>query len=264
MVAVRKGILLTALSFFLYLLYRDITVVSFLVIAAGIAAALLISRLPSTALVSIKYPFIILSFALSAGLLLYPALRTGLLPNLGALFLTFYSMALYIVTIEEKAKKAAKEFAGLSLLFLSASCNLVLTGRADFILPLAITVALFLFVLNRSRLIPLALVFIVGLVVFLYVKKIHLFGGSLPDMGTVGRMVLLATAFLLLLAAFVGVVKRGNEAALLAFFGLLCLSIDLLLSVGFGYKGLFLAQPLAALLIAGPLTGIMLKGEGSR
>ncbi len=264
MVAVRKGILLTALSFFLYLLYRDITIVSFLVIASGIAAALLISRLPSTALVHIKYPFIILSFALSAGLLLYPALRTGLLPQLGSLFLSFYSMALYMVTIEEKSKKAAKEVTGLSLLFVSATCNLFLTGRADFVLPLAVTVALFLFVLNRSRLILLALIFIAGAVVFFYVKKIHLFGGPLPDMGTVARPVLLATAFLLLLASFAAVMKRGNPPALLAFFGLLCLSIDLLLSVGFTYRGLFLTQPLAALLIAGPLTGIMMKEEGSR
>ena len=264
MVPLKKWLLLAVLALLLYELFRDISFLTVLFVCAGIASALLISSLPSSSLVVTKYPFILLSFALSAGLLLYPALRTGLLPQLGALFVTFYSVALYLITIEEKRNQVVKEVIALILLLLSGSCNLVLTHRPEFILPLAATVALFLFVLNRTRVILAVAGYVLFYVIFLYFRKIHLFGGSLPDMGTVGRALLLGAAFLLLLAAFTAFLKKGSVGPMCAFFGLLCLSIDLLLSVGFSFRGVLLQQPLAALLITAPVVGLILKGEKGR
>jgi hypothetical protein len=263
-VALRKVFLLVALTLLLYELFRDISVMTVLFICAGVASALLISRLPSSALVHTKYPFIILSFALSAGLFLYPALRTGSLPQLGALFVTFYSIALYLATIEEKGNQVAKEVIALSLLLLSASCNLILTHRPEFVLPLALTVGLFLFVMNRSRLIPLVAGYTLLHIIFLYVQKIHLFGPSLPAMNGTGKAILLGALFLLLLIAFLTYLKKGSVRATLAFFGLLCISLDLLLSFGFSFKGLLVHQPLAALLFASPVVGLVLRAEEGR
>ena len=48
---------------------------------------------------------------------------------------------------------------------------------------------------------------------------------------------------------------------MLTFFGLLYVSVDILMSVGFAFKGIMVYQPVAALLIVGPLIGVTLKGE---
>jgi hypothetical protein len=177
------------------------------------------------------------------------------------MFVTFFSLSLYVATIDEKGKGLYKEILALSLLLISTAVNLVMTRSMELFLPLSITILLFLFILNRMKLIPLVGAYVVGMLIFLYIKKVSLFGPGL-ELSQIERYLVLSTAFLLLLATFIGFVRQPNSLWTIAFFGLLCASIDILVSVGFSLKGLLLYQPLAALLILAPLVGITLQGEG--
>jgi len=205
---------------------------------------------------------ICLSFGLSAGLFFYPSIR-GYAAQLASLFLSFYSIALYLATDEEKAKKPYKQMIALALLFISSSYNLIMTSRPEVILPLTITSILFLFILNRTKSLPVLGAYTLVILVILYARHCTGFGYSLRVSG-VERYLLLGAAFLLLFISFVGFVKDSGPTRVVAFFGSLYLSIDLLMSVGFSFRGILMHQPSMALLIVSPLLGLTMKGGGER
>ncbi len=261
-----KRIVLLVLScLFFYSLLRDMNLLKALLLCAAIALAFFVSKAPSKYVINAKYPVICLSFALSAGLILYPPLRGQGVIKYAALFLTFFSLTLYVTTLDQKGKGKGlyKEVLALSLLFLSASLNLVLVRSVELFLPLSLTTALFLFILRRNKLLPLAALYMAVMLVLLYLKHMSLYGAA-PGLAGIERYFVLATAFLLLLITFVGFVKKADTVWTISLFGLLYVSIDLLVSVGFSMKGLLLHQPFAALLILAPLLGVMLQGEKSR
>lgn len=259
---VRKAFILAASSLFLYGLFRDMTLAKTLLLVAGLVGAFLVSRVPTRVIVGIKYPLICLSFGLSAGLFVYPSLR-GYPAQLAALFLSFYSIALYLATDEEKAKKPVKQMIALAVLFMSSSYNLIVTSRPEVILPLIITSILFLFILNRSKSLPILGAYTLVMVAILYVRHSTGFGCRLTLSG-IERYLLLGTAFLLLFITFVGYIRNSGPISVVAFFGSLYLSIDLLMSVGFSFKGILVHQPSTALLIVSPLLGLTMKGSGER
>jgi hypothetical protein len=258
----RKTVVLAASSLFLYALFRDMTLAKTLLLIVGLIGAFAVSRVPTRAIVGIKYPLICLSFGLSAGLFFYPWAR-GYPAQLASLFLSFYGIALYLATDEEKAKKPYKQMIALTLLFVSSSYNLIITSRPEVILPLAITSMLFLFILNRAKSLPVLGAYTLVILVILYVRHCTGFGCSLTLSG-VERDLLLGAAFLLLFISFVGFVKYSGPISVVAFFGSLYLSIDLLMSVGFSFRGILMHQPSMALLIVSPLLGLTMKGGGER
>ncbi|HVN24387.1 MAG TPA: hypothetical protein VMT71_10490 [Syntrophorhabdales bacterium] len=256
-----KRILLLMLSCLLfYSLFRDMNVVKTLLLCAAVAVSFMVSQAPSKYVLGAKYPLIVLCFALSAGLVLYPGLRANSIMRFVAIFLAFFSLSLYVATISEKGKGLYKEILALSLLFISVSLNLILVRSVEIFLPLSITIVLFLFIMQRTKLIPLAGAYVVVMLAVLYAKRMTVYGSGLELVG-IERYLMLGTGFLLLLITFIGFVRKAGTVWTIAFFGLLYVSIDLLMSVGFSLKGLLLYQPIAALLILAPLTGVMLQGE---
>ncbi len=257
----RIALLLLSCLFF-YSLFRDMNVVKTLLLCAAVGVVFIVSKAPARYVVGSKYPLICLCFALSAALIVFPAFRTKPVIRFTGIFLTFFSLSLYVTTISEKGKGLYKEILALSLLFISASLNLIMTRSVELFLPLSITILLFLFIMQRTKLLPLAGAYVVVMLVFLYLKKVTMYGSGI-DLGSAERYLVLACAFLLLLVTFIGFVRKAGPTWTIAFFGLLYASVDILMSVGFSLKGLLLYQPVAALLILAPLVGVTLQ-EGKR
>jgi hypothetical protein len=260
---VRKALILIASSLFLYCLLRDMTLLKLALLCAVFGFAYVISKIPSKYLAGAKYPLIVLSLAASPALIIYPGVRSHLMAAAGAVLLAFYSIAFFLVTLDEKAKKHYMEVVGLCVLYGAAFINLFLTRHFELFLPLSVSVLLFLFIANRARIMPFAAGFTLLAVVALEISGAPLFGG-LPWPNTVERYVLLATAFALLLSGFVGFVKRPDFINVLVFFGVLYLSVDLLMSVGFRLRGILLQQPVLALFVVSPIVGMALKGGSDR
>ena len=133
----------------------------------------------------------------------------------------------------------------MSLLYGASSLNLFLTGHSELMLPLSISVLLFLFIINRIRIMAFIAAYTAACVVFLSLKGVPLFGSDVP-LHDAERYVLLACAFALLLITFVAFLKRTDLITVLAFFGLLYVSVDLLMSVGFSLRAVLLYQPVLA------------------
>lgn len=258
----RRALVLAASSLFLYSLFRDMTFAKTLLVIAGLVGAFAVSRLPARAILGVKYPLICLSFALSVVLFFYPSVR-GDPTQLAALFVSFYSIALYLATEEGKAKQPYKEMIALTLLFISSSYSLIITSRPEVIIPLTITSMLFLFILNRVKSLPILGAYALVILVVLYVRHSTGFGYELRLSG-IERYLLLGAAFLLLFISFVGFIKESGPISVVAFFGGLYLSIDLLMSIGFSFKGILMHHPTMALLIVSPLLGLTMKGGGER
>jgi hypothetical protein len=249
-------------SLFFYSLFRDMDVLNALILCGAIGVAFAVSKAPTKLVITAKYPLICLCFALSAAVIIYPDLRGKTLIRLAAIFFTFFSISLYVTTLEEKGKKLYKEVIALTLLLASAGINLVLTRHFELLLPPAIALLLFLFVMNRMRLLPLVGAYLVAAAILLYARKAGLQDNPL-QFSMVERYLVLCTAFLFLIVSFVGFIRQGSFGWTMAFFGLLYASIDILLSVGFSMKGLLLYQPLSALMILAPVVGVVLQEGGS-
>jgi hypothetical protein len=256
---VRKALVLSISSLFFYSLFRDMTVLNTLILCMAIASAYGISKIPSKFLAGAKYPMIGTCLALCPALIIYPWLRPHLLVAGATLFLAFHSMALLLVTLDEKGKKVYKEVIGLSVLYGVSSFNLFFTGHCELILPLSISIVAFLFIINRAQLIPFMAGCAALAIILLSASGVHVFGTVL-HLQAVERYILLATAFALLLLAFVAYLKRPDFVTISAFYGLLFVSVDLLISMGFSVKGVLFHQPTLALFIVGPVIGMALKG----
>ncbi len=255
----RKALVLVTSALFLYCLLRDMTLLKLVLLCAALAAAYGISSIPSKYLVAAKYPVIGLSLVLCPVLILYPWVRSHLMGAAAAVLFAFYSIALFLVTLEEKGKKHHMEVVGLCVLCIAAFANLFLTRHSELVLPLSVSVLLFLFIVNKVRIMPFVAGFALLAVSTLAISGVPILG-PMPWPNTAERYVLLATAFALLLIGFVGFVKRPDFVNVLAFFGVLYVSIDLLMSVGFRLRGILLQQPVLALLLVGPIVGMALKG----
>ncbi len=259
----RRIIVLVISSLFFLCLFRDITMMKTLICCLVMAGAYAISRIDSRYLLASKYPLTGLCLALSPVLIIYPALRPHPAIAGAAMLLAFYSIALFLVTTEEKGRKAYKEITGLSLLYGASSLNLFLTGYPELILPLSISVLLFLFIINRITIMAFIAAYTVMCIIFFSLKGVPLLSNDVL-LRDGERYVLLACAFALLLITFVAFLKRTDLITVLAFFGLLYVSVDLLMSVGFRLRAILLYQPVLALLIVGPLVGMVMKGGKKR
>ncbi|MCX5808918.1 MAG: hypothetical protein NTX36_06050 [Proteobacteria bacterium] len=247
----------------LYSLFREFTLVKTLLICAGLAAAYGIYRLPSKYVMAMKYPFILLSFAATTGLFFYPTVELQYPLDALVVFVSFYSVTFFLIAMDEKKKDFAKETIALSILFLSLAFNLYIIGKTIFILPMAFTVMLFLFIVGRNR----AILFIAGytaiIIIFFLVKNVNILGGGIR-LNDMERYFLLITSFLFLAVNFIDFVKKNTMSKLLTFFGFLYVAVDIAMVLGFKLSMGLLYQPLIGLFIITPLIGIMLKTEGER
>ena len=171
-----------------------------------------------------------------------------------AMFLAFYGIALLPRDDGRKGQGDPQGGPGLSLLYGASAVNLFLTGHPELILPFSIAVLLFLFIIDRVK----GHVFVGGytLACMIFLDAQGRIGAR-PGYPASRRRALRASRvrLLLLLMTFVAFLKRTECMTLLAFFGLLYISVDLLMSVGFRLKGVLLYQPFLALFIVGPLAG---------
>jgi hypothetical protein len=259
----RKGLVIAASSLFFYGLLRDMTLLKTLMLCAAIGSSYAVSKIPVRYLVGAKYPMIGMSLVLPVVLIIYPWTRHHWAVTPATLFIAFYAMALFLVTLDEKSKKMYKEVTGVCLLYAASFTSLFLTGLSALILPLSISALLFLFIANKMKMIP----FVGGLgiagTVVLLVSGVHMFATT-QWLNAIERYVIMGAAFVLMLVSFVGFVKKPDFVNILCFFGLIFVSVDLLMSLGLRFSGLLLAQPGLSLLVVGPIIGVAMKGEKER
>jgi hypothetical protein len=256
----KKVIIYILASMFLYSYFYELSAVKVLFIFLGLISIFAVSRMPLKAVIGAKYPIILLSFAGTAGFFLYPQLAASYPVEPLIVFLAFYSIAFYLVTMEEKGQEMYKEVAGLSILFLSSSFNLAMTGKPILVLPLALSIMFFLFVLGRHRIALFVAVYAIIITVVLVYKNIPVLSAGIP-IREINRYILLSTSFVFLVISFFGFVKQGGQTKILTFFGFLYICVDLLMSTGLKMSGGLLYQPVIALFMVSPLIGLMLKSE---
>jgi hypothetical protein len=250
-------------SALLYGFVRELNGVGLLLICACLAIVYGVSRVPGRHIVAMKYPVILLSFAVTVLFFFYPHIVIGLPLQAAVSFLSFYSITFYLITMDDKKQGLFKETVALSVLFLSSSFNLALVGKCLATVPIALSTILFLFIVGRSRIIPFVAGYTILIMVLFFRKEANVFGSGIPLSG-IDRYLLVIAACLPLVLGFVGFVKKVNTLKLLAFFGFLYIATDLLLVLGFKLADGLLYQPVVSLLVAGPLFGVMMKAEGER
>jgi hypothetical protein len=260
---VRKALVLIFGLLMLYAFFREFTWIKVGLICAGIALTYAVSLIPGRYFMAAKYPVILLSFAVTLFLFFKPHAALHEFLKTLILFLAFYGIGFFLVTMEEKEVNAYREVIALSTLFLSSAFNLAITAQTLYILSMAIAVCLFLFVIGRLRIIALIALYTALIMIVLWKKDVSLFGGVFPMMEA-ERYLLLLVTFVLLLISFIGIVKNVNSPKLLAFFGFLYVATDILLVVGFKVSVGLLYQPAIAILLVSPLLGVLLRGEGGR
>ena len=243
--------------------FRELNIVKTLLICIGLVAAYVIYRVPAKYILAMKYPFILLTLAVTAGFLVYPHTTIPYPLNAFIVFISFYGLTFYLVTIEEKGKSLFKEATALSIIFLSSAFNLSMIGGPVLVFAVSAAAMLFLFIIGKHRLIPFLAGYTLLIVGLLLSKKTSLLGGA-TKMNDTEMYVLLATSFIFLILGFIAFVKKANSVKLLLFFGFLYVSVDLFLVMGCKLSMGLLHQPVAALLILTPLVGIMLKADKER
>jgi hypothetical protein len=235
------------------------TLMKTLLLCLSMASAYGVYRLPPRYLPSSKYPLTALCLLLPVALFVWPGLRSSIVTAGAAVFLAFYSVAILLVTTEENGREIHKEVLGISVLYGVSCLNLFLTGHPEFILPFSVAVLLFLFIIDRVKIMSFVAGYALTSMIFLAYRGVPILGSGLA-LHDAERYALLACAFSLFVITFIAFLKRSDFVSVLGFFGLLYVSIDLLLSVGLRLKGIVLYQPFLVLFVMGPLAGMIMKG----
>jgi len=248
----------------LYSFFRELNVVKVLLMIASLASIFAIDRVPMKYIMGMKYPVILLSFAATACFFFYPGALTGYPVEIIVTFLAFYSLTFYMAAMEEKKNDFFKEVTAISILFLTSSFNLFVTGKPLFILPLAVATILLLFMIERNRVIPFIAGYTLIAMIIAYRQGTHFMGTGLLGLNDINRYILLGASFIFLVAGFTGFMKKRTFTTILPFFGFLYIAMDILMVLGLRLPMGLLYQPLILLVIVGPLVGVMLKPEGER
>jgi hypothetical protein len=260
---VKKAIIYILASMLLYSFFYELTAVKVVFIALGLISVFAVSLITLKIVISAKYPVILLSFAGTVSFFFYPQLSSSYPVEPLIIFLAFYSVAFYLITMEEKGHTMCKEMAGISILFLSTSFNLAMTGKPVLILPLALSIMFFLFVLGRHKIVLLMAAYTLAISLVLVYKHVPVLSTGIP-LREINRYILFATSFSFLAISFFGFVKQGGPSKILTFFGFLYVCIDLLLSTGLKMSGGLLYQPVISLFLISPLIGLLIKSEVRR
>jgi hypothetical protein len=254
----KKAIIYILTSMLLYSFFYELDATKATLILLGLAAVFAMSLVPLKFVIGAKYPIILLSFAGTAGFFFYPQLAVSYPVGPLIIFLALYSVAFYLITMDQKGHDIYKEMAGVSILFLSVSFNLAMCGKPVLIIPLGLSIMFFLFVLGRHKIVLLMAAYTLAITAVLVYKNIPILSAGLP-LREVNSYILSATSFVFLVMSFFGFVKQGGQTKILTFFGFLYVCIDLLLSTGLKMTGGLLYHPIIALFMISPLIGLMLK-----
>jgi len=247
-----------------YSFFREFTLVRVLIILAGAGAGYGICRLPQRAIEAMKYPLIVISFAITVLLFFYPKIAIPDIARMAVVFVSFYGFAFYLIGIENRGQDFFKEVTALSILFFSSGFNLFITGHLIYLISFALALMCFLFILGRYRIIAFIAAYTLIACFLIYRQKTGILGSGLTGLSEINKYMLLGTSFALLVMSFAMIMKKSSFSSMLPFFGFLYIAMDILLVVGIKFSAGLLYQPVLFLAIIAPLAGMMMKTEGGR
>lgn len=247
-----------------YSFFREFSLTRVLIVLAGAAAGWGISLIPRRGIEAMKYPLIIISFAITVLFFFYPKVTVPDIARMAVIFVSFYGFAFYLTGIEDKNQDFFKEVTALSILFFSSGFNLFITGHLIYLISFALALMCFLFILGRYRIIAFVAAYTLVACFMIYRQKTGILGSGLTGLSEINKYMLLGTSFALLVMSFAMIMKKSSFSSMLPFFGFLYIAMDILLVVGMKFSAGLLYQPVLFLAIVAPLAGTMMKTEGGR
>lgn len=260
----KKALIAIATICLLYGFIRELNLVKVLLILGGLGTIYAIYRTPTSYIEAMKYPLIILSFLVTVLFFVYPKVPLVYPARVAIVFLSFYSVIFYIASMEDKQKEFFKEITALSILYFSSSFNLFMTGSLLLIVSFALALMLFLFILDRTPMIPFIAGYTLVSGILIYRQSGNILGSGLTGLGDIEKYVLLSSSFIFLVMSFVMFMKKNTLTKMLPFFGFLYIAMDILMVLGVKLSTGLLYQPVIFLALVSPMIGVMLKTEGER
>ncbi len=260
----KKAFIAITTVFLLYGFIREFNLVKVLLILGSLGTIFAVYKVPVRAIEAMKYPLIVLSFLVTVLFFVYPRVPLAYPARVGIVFLAFYSVIFYIVTMENKEKEFFKEITALSILFFSSSFNLFMAGKLLFIISFALALMLILFVLDRTSMVPFIAGYTLITGILIWRHGGNILGSGLIGLGNIEKYILLSSSFIFLVASFIMFMKNNSVMKLLPFFGFLYIAMDILMVLGVKLSTGLLYQPVIFLALVTPLIGVMLKTEGGR
>jgi hypothetical protein len=260
----KKAFIAITAIFLLYGFLRELNLMEVLFALGGLGTIFAIYRTPSRYIEAMKYPLVILSFLVTVLFFVYPRVPLVYPARVAIVFLSFYSVIFYIINMEEKQKEFFKEITALSILFISSSFNLFMTGQLLLVVSFALALMLVLFILDRTSMVPFIAGYTLVACIIIWRHSGNILGSGLTGLGSIEKYILLSSSFILLMTSFVMFMKKNTVAKMLPFFGFLYIAIDILMVLGVKLSTGLLYQPVILLALVSPLVGVMLKTEGER
>jgi hypothetical protein len=260
----KKAFIAITAIFLLYGFIRELNLMKVLLALGGLATIFVIYRIPSRYIEAMKYPLIILTFLVTALFFVYPRVPLVHPARVAIVFLSFYSVIFYIINMEEKQKEFFKEITALSIIFISSSFNLFMTGQLLLVVSFALALMLVLFILDRTSMVPFIAGYTLVACIIIWRHSGNILGSGMTGLGSFEKYILLSSSFILLVTSFVMFMKKNAVAKILPFFGFLYIAIDTLMVLGVKLSTGLLYQPVILLALVSPLIGVMLKTEGGR
>jgi hypothetical protein len=260
----KKAFIAITAILLLYGFIRELNLMKVLLILGGLGTIYAIYRTPARYIEAMKYPFIILSFLVTALFFVYPKVPLVYPARVAIVFLSFYSVIFYIINMEDKQKEFFKEITALSILFFSSSFNLFMTGQLLLVVSFSLALMLVLFILDRTPMVPFIAGYALIAGVLVWRHGGNILGSGLTGLGSIEKYILLSSSFAFLVTSFIMFMKKNTVAKILPFFGFLYIAMDILMVLGMKLSTGLLYQPMIFLVLVSPLIGVMLKTEGGR
>jgi len=261
---VKKAFIMITTILLVYSFMRELNFMKILLALGGLASVYAIYRIPARSIEAMKYPFIVLNFLVTILFFFYPKIHIVYPAQVAIVFLSFYSVIFYLMSMEDKQKEFFKEVTALSILFFSSSFNLFMAGDLLLIVSFALALMLFLFILERTPMIPFIAGYTLIAGIIIYRQGGNILGNGLTGLGSIEKYILLSSSFVFLVVSFVMFMKQNTLTKILPFFGFLYIAMDVFMVLGVKLSMGLLYQPAIFLVLVSPLIGVMLKTEGER
>jgi hypothetical protein len=260
----KKAFIAITAMLLLYGSIRELNTMNVLLMLGGTGTVYTIYRIPARYIEAMKYPLIVVSFLATALFFIYPKVPLVYPARVAIVFLSFYSVIFYVINMEDKQKEFFKEITALSILFISSSFNLFMTGQLLLVVSFALALMLILFILDRTSMVPFIAAYTLVAGILIWRQGTHILGSGLTGLGNIEKYILLSSSFVFLVASLIMFMKKNAVAKILPFFGFLYIAMDILMVLGIKLSTGLLYQPAVFLALVSPLIGVMLKTEGER
>ena len=134
----KKAFIAITAMLLLYGSIRELNTMNVLLMLGGTGTVYTIYRIPARYIEAMKYPLIVVSFLATALFFIYPKVPLVYPARVAIVFLSFYSVIFYVINMEDKQKEFFKEITALSILFISSSFNLFMTGQLLLVVSFAL------------------------------------------------------------------------------------------------------------------------------